>query len=364
MITPKAAILKINFLYITFLSFLFISVSLQSQTTESSKSNDGITKLFRSNEIIPIKLSFSNKNVRNNTNDSTYIKTDLIYKETMNATSWDTIKIKLRARGNFRRANCYFPPIKVKIKKKAYKNTLFNKNKTLKFVLPCLLEKSNNDNIVREYMAYQLFEIISPYHFKTRLTNIDFTQIKRKKTIERQLKGIIIEDDKRVAKRHDGKVYKRSIHPMNLDHLTSIRNDLFQYMIGNTDFSSGYQHNGKLIFINKKMMPIPYDFDMSGLVNASYSTVSKIQNQELEITEVTDRVYRGFKRDEGLLQKVRLEFIDNKSKILETIDRLEPYFEDPKKFKNSRNYILEFFEIIINDQSFKAKISNRGRTDK
>lgn len=356
--------MKTNFLYFTFTFFLFISVSLQSQTTKSSKNNDGITKLFRSNELFPVKLSFSNKNVKKNTNDSTYIKTELIYKEAMSATVWDTIKIKFRARGNFRRANCYFPPIKVKIKKKASKNTLFNKNKTLKFVLPCLLEKANNDNIVKEYMAYQLFEIISPYHFKTRLINIDFIEIKRKKTIERQLKGIIIEDDKKVAKRHDGKVFKRPIHPMNLDHLTSIRNDLFHYMIGNTDYSTGYQHNGKLIFINNKMMPVPYDFDMSGLVDASYATVSKIQNQELEITDVTDRLYRGFKRDEALLQMVRKEFIDNKSKMLETIDLLEPYFENPKEFITARNYILEFFEIIVNNQSFKKEISDRGRTDK
>lgn len=351
-----------NYFHCIFLaSLFFLTFSSFGQTKQNSTDSDGITKLFRSEEILPVKLVFSNKDVKKNTNDSTYIKTDLSYK--LENGTWDSLEIKIRARGNFRRANCYFPPIKVKIKKKEYKNTLFHKNKTLKFVLPCLKEKTNNDNIVKEYMAYKFFEVISPYHFKTRLIDIDFTEVKKRKRIQYQLKGIIIEDDKKVAKRHNGKVYKRSLHPLNLDDKTSIRNDLFQFMIANTDFSSGYQHNGKLIYINKKMMPIPYDFDMSGLVDASYATVSHIQNQQLEITDVTQRLYRGFKRDEKVLYEVRDEFIANKSNFFEIIDSLEPYFEYPNEYKQARAFISDFFEVIINNNTFERKVTNMARTE-
>ncbi len=45
-------------------------------------------------------------------------------------------------------------------------------------------------------------------------------------------------------------------------------------MIGNTDYSSAYRHNEKLLFVDGNIMPIPYDFDMSGLVDASYAVVS------------------------------------------------------------------------------------------
>ena len=78
-----------------------------------------------------------NKNVKKNTTDSTFIETDLNF---LNENKWNTIPVSLRARGNFRRAKCYFPPIKMKIKKSLSKNTVFKGNKSLKLVLPCRTE--------------------------------------------------------------------------------------------------------------------------------------------------------------------------------------------------------------------------------
>ena len=81
---------------------------------------------------------------------------------------WSSIEVNLRARGNFRRNECYFPPIKMKIKKDQYSGTIFDGNKTMKLVLPCKIESENNDNILQEYIAYKIYEQISPFHFKTR----------------------------------------------------------------------------------------------------------------------------------------------------------------------------------------------------
>ena len=72
---------------------------------------------------------------------------------------------------------------------------------------------------------------------------------------------------------------------------------MFQFMIGNTDFSVAYQHNGKLLYANKNH-PLPYDFDLCGLVDASYAIV----NSRLGIKSVKDRKYRGFKRDESIVR--------------------------------------------------------------
>ena len=110
--------------------------------------------------------------MKKKTTDSTYIETDLNF---FQEDKWNTIHVSLRARGNFRRAKCYFPPIKMKIKKSQTKNTVFNGNKSLKLVLPCKIENENNDNILQEYIAYKIYEIISPYHFKTRRVDVDFT---------------------------------------------------------------------------------------------------------------------------------------------------------------------------------------------
>lgn len=352
--------MKSQLFNICFVLCLLILLPTYSQSTEGSKQYKDVSKLFISNQILPIKLEYSNLDVNKITNDSTYLKTKLSYKKSDG--SWKTFKIKMRARGNFRRSKCYYKPLKVKIKKSEYKNTLFDKNKSLKVVLPCLKGKSKNDNIIIEYMAYKIYEIISPYHFKTRLLEVDYTEIKRKKTYRHQLKGIVIEDVKKVAKRHDGNVYKGQIHPLNLDNLTATRVALFQFMISNTDYSSGYQHNGKIIFVDKKLIPIPFDFDMSGLVDTSYSMVSIVQYEELTITDVTQRLYRGFKRDKKYLYQGRKEFIAKKEEVFELINSLEPFFENPIKFTQAKKFISEFYIILYNDERFKKEIVDIART--
>ncbi len=344
-----------------FLFALFVlTYSSYSQEVAETEAQLDVTELFASESILPIKLSYSLRDANRETNDSTYIKTALSYEEADG--TWRTFEVEIRARGNFRRKNCYFAPIKMKIDKKVSTGTLFEGNKRLKLVLPCLLQKNTNDNIVKEFMAYKLFEVISPYHFKTKMLSIDLEELKNKKTVEHKIKGFFIEDDKKVAARHQGKVLERSVHPLQQDAVASLRNDLFQYMIGNTDFSSAYQHNGKLLFIDKSTIPIPYDFDMAGLINASYATVSQIQGETLEITKVTDRMYRGFKRDNQVLQQVRQEFLDNKIRMMAIIDGLQANFDDPREFSTARKYIADFFEIMADDARFKREIVDRGRT--
>ena len=128
---------------------------------------------------LEIKLSYSNKEMNAKTDDSTYIKTKM---EFLHEEKWNSIEVKLRARGNFRRNTCYFPPVKMKIKKDQRAGTLFDGNKSLKLVLPCKIESENNDNILQEFIAYKIYEKISPYHFKTRRVNVDFNEIRGKKT--------------------------------------------------------------------------------------------------------------------------------------------------------------------------------------
>ena len=352
--------MKKQLFYLFLLTFFLIISNSYTQDINNSKNIEKVTKLFRSQEILPIKLSFSNKDIKRNTNDSTFIKTDLSYKQEDG--TWKTFEVDLRARGNFRRKNCYFPPIKIEIKKSVSKGTIFKGNKKLKLVLPCLKQKGMNDSVVKELMAYKLYEIISPYHFKTRMVTIDFTETRGKKTIVHKLKGFLIEDDKMVAARHNGKVFKGFMHPLGQDAITSVQSSFFQYMIANTDFSTAYQHNEKLLFIDKKMIPVPYDFDLCGLVDASYSVVSVIQKDELPITEVTQRMYRGFKRDEKIFHQVRKEFLDNKVQLSEIINSFKTEFDNPKEFAIAKSFIAKFFNIMENNTSFNKNIIRAART--
>ena len=346
-----------NFKSFLILPFLVVTCQfLFSQIIEKDPA-----PLFQTEEPLTLRIKLSIKDVKKNTNDSTYMESVLYYKN--NSDVWDSLEIDLRARGNFRRDNCYYIPLRLKFKKSAAKETPFVGNKKLKLVLPCLIEANNDDYVMKEFMAYKLYEIVTPVHFKTRLANINFIEERGKRTKENDMKGFLIEDIDNVAERLNGNEIKRRILPLQQDDLASIRNSFFQYMIANTDLSTTYNHNGKLLFVDKKIVPVPYDFDMSGLVDASYSVVSNVQNMDLDIEEVTERAYKGYKRDYIFFEQVRKEFLANKSKMFEVIDSLEKYFLDDKQFSRAKNFIGEFFEILVNDSRFRRNILDRARND-
>ncbi|MEL0225126.1 MAG: hypothetical protein VW912_00380 [Flavobacteriaceae bacterium] len=311
--------------------------------------------LFSSNEILETKIAFSPKQLRKSNNDTLYFDTPLMYKE---GGEWKETEIGIRARGNFRRATCYYPPVKVDLKKKKAKGTLFEGQKKLKLVLPCKQQDDKNDNILKELMVYKLLELVTPYHFKTRRLTIEFTDLNKKKTKVETINGFFIEDDKKVAKRAEGKVIERFIHPMAMDSDASIRNALFQFMIGNTDFSTAYQHNGKLLYSGKKIIPLPYDFDMSGFINPSYAVV----NETLGISSIRERKYRGFKRTDEDFQKVRKDFIEQKQAMYDLMNSYKADFDNPKEFNEAYTYIESFFEIIEDDSKFQKNIIDAART--
>ena len=216
--------------------------------------------------------------------------------------------------------------------------------------------------MIKELLAYKIYEIISPYHFETKIISINLNEERGNKTLNHDLIGFLIQDNKKLAAVNGGEIVKRRIHPNAQDPISATRNDLFQYMIGNTDYSLAYQHNEKLFYINKKFVPVPYDFDMAGIVNASYAVVSEIKNKALPISKVTVRLYRGFDRDEKVIQEVRQEYIDKETEIYRIVDQYEHYFKDPKEFKEAKNYLMGFFKVIKDDDKFQSRILNKTRT--
>lgn len=350
--------MKKQFLVSVPLVLLIFSLGF-SQAPAEVGDDTKVAPLFASSETLPVRLRYSNKDLRKETNDSTYLD-DSIAWENEDGT-WDSIAIRIRARGNFRRKNCYFPPVKIKIKKSVAEGTLFEGTKELKLVLPCLLQSSGDDKVLCELMAYRIYEQISPYHLKTRRLAVELQEEKGKKVKVHQVEGFVIEDIPKVAKRFNGNVNKRKVHPLQQDNLTCIQNDFFQYMIGNTDYSVAYQHNEKLLFINGSTLPVPYDFDMSGLVDAPYAVVSQIGDQKLAIDDVKQRLYRGFKRDPAMYEQVRQQYLSSKADIMKQVEDLESSFKSANEYKRARTYILGFFDILANEQNFRKEILNQAR---
>ena len=326
--------------------FLFGFLSLQVSAQKSD-----VTDLFREQKPLDLKLKVSIKDIKKKTNDSTFLPAAL-YSKT-EAGNWDSIKINVRARGIFRRKNCYFSPIRIKISKSDAKGTFLEGNKSLKLVMPCQNNDGKNPLVMKEFVCYKMYEKISPYYFNTRLANLDFTEADGKKNKNFQLISFFIEDDNLVAKRHHAKVMENlNLHPLGLNDTAALRHDFFQLMVANTDWSTTYLHNAKVIFQEpKKYIPLTYDFDMSGFVNPPYAEVSP----ELGIANVRERLYRGFCRKEPVTQFVRKEYLALEPTILGVVDSYQKDFS-PRDFKDMKEYLGEFFGILKNDSQFKSMI--------
>ncbi len=305
--------------------------------------------LFQTKGPLHIRANTKIKYIKKNLNDSSYTARKIYYEKSPG--NWDSLTVGVQLHGHFRRENCQIPPTKWKLKKSDTKNTIFEGTKKLKIVVPCQRTRDKDKYIVKEYLCYQFYQHISPYYFNTRLLSLDITDYSKKKPEKLPALAFFIEDVEPIAERNSAKEIKGStLTPGLFDPKESVRNDFFQFMIGNIDWSAVYQHNIRVIKSgNDPLIAIPYDFDMSGFVNAPYAQSTR------------EHVYRGFCRDEKLLQEVRQEFIKLQSDFISTIDAHSEYFSSADK-DDMKRYLQGFYDTLKNDRDFKESIVEKCRT--
>jgi hypothetical protein len=332
--------MKRNYGLIIILAFLFVPCLAQVDTP-----------LFQSKEPLDLQASGSIKSIKKKTNDSTFVTAKFQYEQSPG--NWVTLTTQARVRGNFRLRYCYFPPLKLKFKKSDIKSTIFEGNKSLKLVVPCRTSNDKNMLIRKEYLCYQFYQVLSPYHFKTRLATLKLTEVSNKKPREYELLSFFVEDNSNVAKRANGKIMEaRSIGPAGFEEKQALRNDYFQYMIGNADWSAVYQHNTNVLYADKKYITLSYDFDMAGFVNAGYA---KDNAPTLGTGDPRERVYRGFCKSQEAMQEIRKEYLDKEATLHGLIDQEGSNFPD-FQVKDMHNYLAGFFDILKDNNRFKSSI--------
>jgi hypothetical protein len=343
----------------TFLLFLAMPDRAFLQELQDAEKGQTSAGLFDSRQPLQLSLAASIKSLKKETNDSTYLEGTLGFAQQDQLL--DSVDFRVRARGDFRRTQCYFAPLKLEFRKSDIRGTLLEGHKELKLVLPCLIGSTTDDYVLKEYLAYKLFEVVSPYHYKTRLVAVEFTELKGKRERTHQLTGFLIEDHGTLAKRLDGKRFRKNMPAQMQDPYYSVVNNLFQFGIGNTDYSLRIQHNQRLYYIDGKYFSIPYDFDMSGLVNAPYATVSNTQTLDCQPFDVTDRCYKGYVRDPALVQQVRQKFLQARPSMMSELELLEPLFKERRQYEETAAYLESFFDILGDDRKFEREILQQMR---
>ncbi len=299
---------------------------------------------FDKEEPLLITLRFNIRDFMRTKNKSDYY--DAVISAKISDNDSLTQKIRLKARGERRLAYCDFPPIMLNFKSSDPDSGTFQNKGKLKLVTHCNNAAMNETFVLKEYLVYRLYNLVSPYSFKTRLVRINYQDAESEnKTFTAY--GFLIEDEEKMASRNDAVV----LDNMNLTQKAMILDDMlrtavFQYMIGNTDWAVPSLHNIKVLKSTKifsaQAIPVPYDFDYSGLVNTNYSAPAP----ELPIKSVTERYYLGICASKEELSSVLDEFDKLKGPFLETVSSFT--LLSPNAQKQVTAYLNSFYKMYNN----------------
>ncbi len=313
---------------------------------------------FASEEPLEMTLSFDIKGLMKSKSKPEYYDAMLTVKES--ETDSITQDIKVKARGFFRCSFCSFPPLTMKFKNKD-NEAIRVEGKTLKLVTHCQQTPRFDQYVMKEYLAYKLLNNLdSNYSFRTRLVRIHYVDVNKSRTFYTAY-GILIENETMLARRNNAVIIKSNLFsPKDMNAVAMNRMALFNYMIGNTDWSVQMQHNIKILMSfdepNGKAIPVLYDFDYSGLVNTYYA----VPFEELPIKTVTQRYYQGVCTGAAGLKPLIDEFAGLKDRMLGTIQDF-PYLSKSDK-KQAEEYIRSFYAMYKNQNYLISQLNSTCKT--
>ena len=312
----------------------------QTATSDSTKKS---FRLFEDDKILEISLQFDLSTYFRSKPQKEYLKTNF----TIHVSETDSIykEIRLRTRGIFRNKYCMFAPIELNFKKVDFGYSDLNKISKLKLVPQCGPGKDKEDYVLREYLAYKLFNVLTDTSFRVRLLTVNYLDIKKDKKPVKQY-GIFIEPvDMLTARLHclqikSAALNQKSIVPRIMDRLA-----IFNFMIGNYDWSVPGQHNVQVL---KSLdfdptglgIAIPYDFDWTGIVNATYA----VPTEEVGTENVRERKFLGICRTKEVFASELDIFLSKKDEFYKVINDC-PYVNQKVK-KDITGYLDGFFDQL------------------
>jgi hypothetical protein len=255
-----------------------------------------------------------------------------------------SIKVDLRTRGIFRLKECGFPPIRIDFPARKVAHTPFAGQDKLKLVTHCLSGRPYERNLLKEYAVYRAFRALTDTSFRVRLAHVTYVDSARTDTVIRY--AFLIESDAELARRLGAEAFEaNNVHDLLTDPAYMTLVAMFQYLIGNTDWSVWGRHNIALMRRTSEphtIFAVPYDYDFSGAVGAPYATPPA----QLPIRTVRERYYRGFCQPDSLLQNVLHRFRAAKDSIYAAVRTVTQLPDGDRR--GLLGYFDEFYDAIEN----------------
>jgi len=318
--------------------FALVLVTNFALANSNSGINNSIFDLISYQEMLEVDLKLDMEEVFGNRRNEDKHKAVLSFNDKNGvAQNWNII---VALRGKFRRTRCdNLAPLKLHFAKKDLFDAGLAKFNDLKLVNQCMDDsKDIKQLLVREYLAYKLYNQITEESFRVQFLKINYIDQQTGKSKVQY--GFVIEDTAQLRARINAlKIEKQYNAEQDKYDQSQVKlMSVFQYMIGNPDWSLDRCHNVKVMLQEDKLIAIPYDFDFSGIVDAPYVLLSG----ELGISSQKERVFLGF---ESHIENVTNEldiFSNKKSLLIKAIKDC-----DILKGRNRREvvkYINSFFD--------------------
>jgi hypothetical protein len=335
---------------------LAVPALLAAQAPDSSRADltRRVTRLFRSTEPIAVTLESDFKAVFKD-RDSLSTKT-FPGKLTFVGDKGDTVTldVQLSTRGHFRLRTCDFLPLKVAFNKEQTKGTPFAGEGSLKLGTHCRNGERYVQNTYVEYAANRMYNLLTPLSLKVRLAKVTWVDPGNPKFTVTQ-PGIWFQDQDDMVKEFGGKILmQQGASGMDMEPRQMAITDVFQYFIGNTDFSIWALHNYRIMAneASGQYSAIAYDFDWSGLVNAPYAFPDARLKERYRITRVTDRLYRGMVcYPPELLNEVLDLFRTRRDSLLGTLREIKEL--SPARLQEAESYLDKFYQEINDPKAVK-----------
>jgi hypothetical protein len=302
--------------------------------------------LFAQADVLPITLVGDFKAINKDRDPNSKQK----YPGSLRLADDKTIPIQYNARGHVRRMarTCDYVPLRLTFDKTAAQPTVFAHQEALKLVVQCAGGSDFEQYILREYLAYRVYNVITKQSFRARLARVSYVDSGGKPMGTRL--GMFLEDDTDVARRLEGRIVElQRLMFDDIDADSLMPAMIFEFMIGNTDMSLYALHNVRLVQRpDKSLHLVPYDFDLSGLVNAPYA----IPARGLMIKSVTDRLYRGPCRNQERVDPYVANFVAKKDEIRALPESIPGMSKQTKE--ETRRYIDDFYSAIRTTKDVKG----------
>jgi hypothetical protein len=168
--------------------------------------------------------------------------------------------------------------------------------------------------------------------------------------------GILLEDEEELVGRTGAEIYDTM--GTSAEKLHSAQEKIaavFQYMIGNTDWSIEMLRNVKLLKKQEdKLIPVPYDFDFSAVVAAPYAR----PNTDVGQKKIGQRVFMGKAGSAQELYATLSYFRTKKQDLLDLVNDFQ--LLDPASKESILMYLHGFFDEIETQESAQQAMFERN----